>query len=1114
MENYPKIYSISTVGVRQHENVDYHLHSVRTDFTGNNGLGKSIIADLLQLIFVPLRDEWKSGTEGLDKDKRKIDSIPLEKDWIQFAYSFLNIEKSKGKFITIGVFIPNTSRVPVRPFIIQQGEDFETKGSRLKPFEQALKANDFISDTGHIFDLKALKRNLCDNYKIHLKDFFNREEVNNYFDLLFKNQIIPIDLTKEVNLKSFAKVLQSFSRAKTLDINKSRSLQDFLFEDNEEIKATFESRKEVLNEHIRNYHKSKVEIDTLEQKQAKLEHLKSTNTAYESARKEYLSKNAHLLFNTFKADEKAFNENETKLNKALDDYKTHKEDYEVQCKDSYSKMIEQKEICNEIRIRLEEQQAEAGKQNIETLKEKLRTDTNFIEKLEKFKPIVDEHKTIVAIQSSFTQHELLKGQKKKLDDLKDMELFNEFKKSKWSEDYSTAYDFYNERSQVIPDTLKTLREVLALYDGSNPNSFFNWAVKNNEVLSREQETVVMNFKEIFTKKISSSQGKRFTLNAKSLLNSFDKEGEGIWINLGDISEYFPLVPKQIFNSKGKLQQAIEKDKENTKLEIDALEEELGAIKNLNTALINIGYNKEYFEIYVRKSELEKWQPNKNYTEENINFIIDNFDSFSHIEKLKAEVTELNSKIDKVVGDVRLIDGELDRNNKVLTTLLTKHINDIKGEIKQPVNKTELAIKELTTEKLVERRDENEDEIIGIEKTRIKTRGSRDEQKRIVDDCTAKITSLKAAKSHSEKLFREAKNQLEENTDLVFDSLLQLGDVTQEIVDELKSEFEKQQTYYHSEYSHVAEMFEESKAINNNPEIYKSDGLPYFNFHSLVNLLCGKIGLENLTTKLSELTDNLKTLGELQLKILTEVFTLVEKQYDDFSKTVLNLNFFFEKNKISDSYKFRVEFNPKKDINIDWIQKMKDKTRVHKHGIDLFTNPEDLPSSENTPENLIRNIAKQFYSSVNPEPSNLLDPKYYFTINVKMEDDEGKQNLGSGGQAYTALALLCIGRLSIVQKHQEKNPGIKFIIIEELSNIDDTNFSIFPQIARRFGYQLITMTPKPFGSYTDEEWYLHMLVKGKEDKFRNYTPMSFFKTKSKNIELEKYLTTQQDELEGI
>lgn len=95
MSNYPKIYSISTVGVRQHENADYLLHSVRTDFTGNNGLGKSIIADLLQLIFIPLREEWKPGTEGLDKDKRKIESIPLEKNWIQFAYAFLNIEKEK-----------------------------------------------------------------------------------------------------------------------------------------------------------------------------------------------------------------------------------------------------------------------------------------------------------------------------------------------------------------------------------------------------------------------------------------------------------------------------------------------------------------------------------------------------------------------------------------------------------------------------------------------------------------------------------------------------------------------------------------------------------------------------------------------------------------------------------------------------------------------------------------------------------------------------------------------------------------------------------------------------------------------------------------------------------
>jgi hypothetical protein len=128
----------------------------------------------------------------------------------------------------------------------------------------------------------------------------------------------------------------------------------------------------------------------------------------------------------------------------------------------------------------------------------------------------------------------------------------------------------------------------------------------------------------------------------------------------------------------------------------------------------------------------------------------------------------------------------------------------------------------------------------------------------------------------------------------------------------------------------------------------------------------------------------------------------------------------------------------------------------------------------------------------------------------MEDEAGIKNIGSGGQAYTALALLCIGRLSIVQKNQEARQGVKFIILEELLNIDDTNFNIFPEIAKQYGYQLVTMTTKPFGAYTKSEWFLHILVKGKENKDENYLPMSFFKTKRNRIDLSKYIS--ENELE--
>ena len=51
MKNYPRIYSLSTLGLIHHYENDYLFHNMRTDFVGDSGSGKSIIADLLQLIF-------------------------------------------------------------------------------------------------------------------------------------------------------------------------------------------------------------------------------------------------------------------------------------------------------------------------------------------------------------------------------------------------------------------------------------------------------------------------------------------------------------------------------------------------------------------------------------------------------------------------------------------------------------------------------------------------------------------------------------------------------------------------------------------------------------------------------------------------------------------------------------------------------------------------------------------------------------------------------------------------------------------------------------------------------------------------------------------------------
>lgn len=40
-KKFPRIYSLSTVGIRNHYNSDYRFHPFRTDFAGDSGVGKS-----------------------------------------------------------------------------------------------------------------------------------------------------------------------------------------------------------------------------------------------------------------------------------------------------------------------------------------------------------------------------------------------------------------------------------------------------------------------------------------------------------------------------------------------------------------------------------------------------------------------------------------------------------------------------------------------------------------------------------------------------------------------------------------------------------------------------------------------------------------------------------------------------------------------------------------------------------------------------------------------------------------------------------------------------------------------------------------------------------------
>mgnify|MGYP006896729809 CR=1 FL=1 len=79
MKKYPRIYSLSTIGIIHHQKNDYIFHPYCTDFIGDSDSGKSIIADLLQLIFVG-SSVFRSATIPV-KDRREPDGLVFAVAW-------------------------------------------------------------------------------------------------------------------------------------------------------------------------------------------------------------------------------------------------------------------------------------------------------------------------------------------------------------------------------------------------------------------------------------------------------------------------------------------------------------------------------------------------------------------------------------------------------------------------------------------------------------------------------------------------------------------------------------------------------------------------------------------------------------------------------------------------------------------------------------------------------------------------------------------------------------------------------------------------------------------------------------------------------------------------
>lgn len=1083
---YPKIYSLSTVGIRNHFHVDYDFHSFRTDFTGDSGIGKSIIADLLQLILVGEK-EFKSATEA--HDERNPRKLPVDR----FGYAFINIEVVPNKYLVIGIFISSGG---IEQFIIQQGYDW---GDEYIPLSSPFLHKRFLFEDS-IIDIDSLTERLKD---VNCKKF----PLKKYHDFLRGQKLISIDLTFGDNLKNYAQIIQYFSRGKGFQ-NKSEWLKRFFFSDNREneILKRFQSQLSEIEEDLKDHKRNKEEIDTVKQKENLLIELKTKKEEKEKAEKEYLR--AKVVFHKRNA-ENAKQELE-KLEKKIcnlnlkitllrveylkKEISRHEASFDEIA--SYIKKVDQ--IKSDTKTALENiNKYDLKKKDIEKIF------PDFDKKLQRVKDVDKWLATYETYEELRTKFDSQLHNKKERDELQHFinklnkaELYSFFNDSRWAIDVDEGNEYFKNEISKAHDDKKRLETLIKFTNIDDDNSIATWAINNAKKLDLVQESILVGFQELMLNKPRTFTPKtQYLPNPEELIKEPDiieKETNGFWINLSGIHEFIEYVPKQIFNSDNK-EEIISYFEENHKIANDKLAEVESFIKKLDSikALIN-ETGIETARLYNRKKEIEDYK-----TDGTLIKTKEEFEEFLKVhfsgEEIKNQKIEIDKFLElKIKGDNYLnnVDSEIEEVVKFLQNNDIQSDKDLE-ELKQ--NLHALTSKNRRFIQLIEKRLSVYNSIKGqFPSEEIKRTKSSINTKSFYD----KIVDCKSEKKSLKKQLKQKKKYEADEEDLFRDFLIKyeailkgkftvelqnyVGEYENPEIQELKAKELKQELFTDAYDKIVNEFIEENIRF----QYIGSDDFPLLAKSILPEVIALKIinedskVLQEIRSYLTQLTNKYTELGDRKINILKEILIDVKDAYDEYVITIIQIANYFRGNdkQISQGFNLKIKTTPSDSYPIKWIDdfilKFNEFIRKERMHSDLF---ESLREKVDIIE-----MMKSAYTNCGgkeklPELRHLLNPKRYFDIEFNMKSDDGESNVGSAGQTYASVALLCIARLSLIQNPEKnkKPEGLYFMPIDEAESIG-SNFDLLERIAKANNYQLVVMSIRPLDDFRDGEQYQYML----------------------------------------
>ena len=624
----------------------------------------------------------------------------------------------------------------------------------------------------------------------------------------------------------------------------------------------------------------------------------------------------------------------------------------------------------------------------------------------------------------------------------------------------------DDKKTSLKQNISQVREVIKLIDFNKKGTLFSEVLTSGKPISESQETIILSLLNVnWGKPDEVKKGLKYTdtldvLNEANIVK--DKIYRGFWLKMGGIYEFFPFNNKQrLFGNPDNIKQAIKERKNELQSKIVELKRELAELEQFER-----GKTPNYEEINL---------PN-NYKLDKRLYDFSRVNSFEETAAIIMNLDEKTIELDKQLNNLRKdmskfreqIDIGIEIDDSKLHQIKKNTVSDIEKKeeqfhfCKNELTKIDTEVKNLLGE------------IIPLREDAV----AEKEQK--FNDAELNFMEKDII---FKKEFPNIKIKFNPSTNIDSKELKRLERIKKDCCQ-----------YYEVEYKSILGIFQETKNQSNielNIEVNNN----VFNFQLLEKTLLGKIThLDNIDDELEKANNARISMIDTIHETMLKIFKHTQTKYEEYKRIVRSLNAFFKDKKISHKYYLEIEFDPHPKFSIDWINQLNAST-IYKKGELAFGN-----TVETVIEDFFRKIT-DYKSRINF--SELLDPKTYFELKTKLRNEDGKEITGSTGQTYSAIVLLGIGRLSKVESNNRK--GLRFVILEETANLDKTNFNTFPSIAKEFGYQIITMTPQPYGSDTTHGWYIHHLLPGSHDDDINYpVPCSYFKTNEDKEDLKLYL----------